>query len=284
MTLDYLPQEMIVNTQEMIGDYESSSVETSISGPSRRRPRISRMYAIVEDKLRIPEIGGCVRRPRLTELLERTKERAGVTLVCGRSGTGKTVLGADFAANYLDPVWYSIEPADTDWRTFANYLAAALCGSSAVDELCESESDGHIGPAKIAEFISRCMQRRERSEAGRPRLLVLDNLHHLYDSAWFPDFFNQLILSNTAGVHVLMLSRTKPPVPLWRLRSKQMLNVIDENVLGFTPTETVRLCDRFGVSSDSVAQAHLRSSGRISKLIAALQETEGVDGKGWAIV
>ena len=34
----------------------------------------------------------------------------------------------------------------------------------------------------------------------------------------------------------------------------------------------VRLCDRLGTSTEKAAQAHLRSGGSISKLIAALDE------------
>ena len=217
-------------------------------------------------------------RPRLTDLLERTKERAGITLMCGRSGTGKSVVAADFSTRYKSSSWYSIEPADTDWSTFSNYFSASLFGDSAVASVVEPEQFATPGPEEIAEFFSRCMRRAEIELDGGYRLLVLDNLHHLFDSDWFPDFFGQLLAARSSSVHVLMLCRSKPPLPLWRLRSKQMLNLIDESVLGFTLAETLRLCDHLGLPTEGVAQAHLRSSGRVSKLVEALNEIAAKPG------
>ena len=285
MSIDYLPQEMMmINTQELIGGFGSSDDVISSSGrPSRRRGRVTRSFSIVDDKLRIPEMSGRVRRPRLTNLLEKAKERCGITLMCGRSGTGKTVVAADLTSRYPNPGWYSIEPADTEWRAFAGYLVAALCGPSAVGELCSKIKD-EVTASDIAEFISKCMRRADSDVDGGCGLLVLDNLHHLYDSDWFPDFFSQLILSRSARIPVLMLCRSKPPLPLWRLRSKQMLNMIDESVLGFTETETVKLCDRLGLPTEKAAQAHLRSSGRVAKLIAELDGGGDTTSKAWNIL
>lgn len=281
MSIDYLPKETMISTQDLLSGAGASSDEYFGTGhPARRRERVTRSFAIVGDKLRIPDMSGLIRRPRVTSLLEKAEERSGITLMCGRSGTGKTVVAADLTSRYPNPAWYSIDPADTNWRTFGGYLAAALCGPSSVGELCDRSSD-EVTAAEIAEFISRCMRRAESDVYGGCRLLVLDNLHHLYDSDWFPDFFNQLILSRSARIPVLMLCRSKPPLPLWRLRSKQMLNMIDESVLGFTQSETVRLCDRLGLPAVRAAEAHLRSSGRISKLIDALADhiSGGVDNR-----
>ncbi len=264
-----------MSTQELIGGFGTvNDGGFGSTGPARKRGRVTRSFAIVDDKLRVPDMSGLVRRPRLTSLLEKAKERAGITLMCGRSGTGKTVVAADLTSRYPNPAWYSIDPADADWRTFAGYLAAALCGPSAVSFLCDKTID-EAGAAEIAEFIALCMRRAESDNENGCRLLVLDNLHHLYDADWFPDFFNQLILSRSAAVPVLMLCRSNPPLPLWRLRSKQMLNMIDESVLGFTQSETVSLCDRLGIPMERIAQAHLRSSGRISRLIAELGSNDG---------
>jgi ATP/maltotriose-dependent transcriptional regulator MalT len=65
-------------------------------------------------------------------------------------------------------------------------------------------------------------------------LIVLDDIHHLFDAHWFGDFFNLLLYSLPAGSHLLMLCRSRPPGPVWRLRSKQMLDVLDERSLPLT--------------------------------------------------
>ena len=267
MTIDYLPHDWSLSIKKP----DVASLEEMLG--LKPIGRVTRPRMIVADKLRIPEINNVVERPRLNELLERTKGQAGATLVCGRAGTGKTVLAAEFSAKHKDPIWYSIEPADTNWEAFSHYLVAALFENTAVlNELADQDADGTIGRAGIAEFLTNCMGRLQRESSGACRLIVLDNVHHLYDAAWFADFFNQLIPSLVPNVHVLMLCRSKPPLPLWRLRSKQMLTVIDESVIGFTPTETTRLCRLRGMSGDVVAQAHRRSGGRLSKLIESLEE------------
>lgn len=232
----------------------------------------SKIRPIVEDKLNIPGLKNALERPHLIDLLKRAEAQAGVTVLCGRAGTGKTLLAAEFCAKHEDPGWYSIEPADTDWETFSTYLTASIFGKAALDDLRGQHAAGPIDRARIAEFLARCMERLhgDMTEAGR--LIVLDNMHHLYDAEWFPDFFNQLILSLVPNVHVLMLCRTKPQLPLWRLRSKQMLNVIDENVLAVTASETLRLCRLRGLEGDLAARAHSVSSGRISTLVESLSQ------------
>ncbi len=270
MTLKYLPHESLVN----------SRVNSSIPKPDtvldipdvRPRAGASKPRPIVGDKLQIPEVKNVITRPRLIDLLDRAEIQAGATVLCGRAGTGKTLLAAEFCEKHQDPVWYSIEPADANWESFSNYLIAAMLGKAALDDPANQHATEPVDQAGIAGFLARCMDGLQRHSRGAYRLIVLDNMHHLYDAAWFPDFFNQLILSLVPNVHVLMLCRSKPQLPLWRLRSKQMLNVIDENMLAITPSETVRLCRLRGLQGDMAAQAHSRSSGRISRLMESLQQ------------
>lgn len=238
----------------------------------RPRPGSSKARLIIDEKLRIPEVKNVLSRSRLIDLLDRAEGLAGATVMCGRAGTGKTLLAAEFCQKHKDPIWYSIEPADTDWESFSNYLIAAIFGKRGVNDNPIQHNAGNPGPAEIAQFLADCMKGLQRESNGACRLIVLDNVHHLYDAAWFPDFFNQLILSLTPNVHVLMLCRSKPQLPLWRLRSKQMLNVIDENVLAVTENETIKLCTLLGLRGEAVAESHFRSSGRISHLMESLQQ------------
>lgn len=266
MTLNYLPHEFLVNGKPSeLNSVGRISGVTSPMGTSKTRP-------IVEDKLRIPALKNALARPRLIDLLKRAEAQAGVTVLCGRAGTGKTLLAAEFCAKHGDPRWYSIEPADTDWETFSTYLTASIFGKAALDDIRGQHAAGPIDRTGIAEFLALCMERLHGEATGAGRLIVLDNMHHLYDAEWFPDFFNQLILSLAPNVHVLMLCRTKPQLPLWRLRSKQMLNVIDESVLAVTASETVRLCRLRGLRGDLATQAHSISSGRISTLVESLRQ------------
>ena len=96
--------------------------------------------------------------------------------------------------------------------------------------------------------------------------MVLDDIQHLFDADWFNDFFTLLLHSLPPDVHLLMLCRSKPPLPLWRLRSKQRLNVIDEKLLAFSPDEAERLYKIHGLPGDVAKKVHRASYGRASKL------------------
>jgi ATP/maltotriose-dependent transcriptional regulator MalT len=68
-------------------------------------------------------------------------------------------------------------------------------------------------------------------------------------------------------VDLLLLCRSKPPNPLWRLRSKQQLDVIDEKTLAFDRNETILLLKQVGHSQAEAARIHAETFGRVSKLL-----------------
>jgi ATP/maltotriose-dependent transcriptional regulator MalT len=109
--------------------------------------------------------------------------------------------------------------------------------------------------------------------------MVIDNVHHLFDAPWFCDFFSLMLHSVTPGSHVLMLCRSRPPAPLWRLRSKQVLNVVDEKLLAFTLPETEEFCRSRGVPISAAPRAHVESFGRASRLIQTLNFSKKKPGK-----
>ena len=100
----------------------------------------------------------------------------------------------------------------------------------------------------------------------KPVLIVLDDIHNVFDCDWFVEFFTTLLYSLPSDVHLLMLSRSNPPVPLWRLRSKQVLGVIDEKLLAFNLEETEKFLKSGSISTEKALQAHRKSFGRISRL------------------
>jgi hypothetical protein len=64
-----------------------------------------------------------------------------------------------------------------------------------------------------------------------------------------------------------MLCRSKPPAPLMRLRSKQMLNLLDEKVIAFDEKETELLLRKRGRSGVNAERARRDSFGRVSKIL-----------------
>jgi ATP/maltotriose-dependent transcriptional regulator MalT len=250
---------------DLPGEIESAELGGQVK-PTLRRQRVSRSAseAIIADKVRIPEAGGTINRPRLVELIEKSVELYGATLISGRAGTGKTVLAADHARRHKNATWHTFEPADSDWREFSNAFVHSLTGRKAGRlKISKIESPDE---ATISELLTYCLGRVARQRRPLPRLIVFDNVHHLFDAPWFGEFFRQLIISLSDDVRLLMLCRSKPSAPLWRLRSKQMLNVIDENVLDFTQSEARRFARQLGLPPDAADEALRASFGRASTL------------------
>jgi LuxR family maltose regulon positive regulatory protein len=225
-------------------------------------------FPIVREKLRIPDVNGLIERPRITNLLDRSRAQFPATLISGRSGTGKTAIAACFAAQYEDVAWYSVESNDNDWSIFARYFAASLQRHDAANG-CDGASPTQD---EIAGYLSRlfCLV-GDPGETEERSIMILDDIHHIFDAPWFDGFFNLLLYSLPPSTHLVLLCRSRPPNPLWRLRSKQILNVLDEKVIAFDPSETASLFRSFGLPIEVADRAQRDSFGRVGKLLESFQ-------------
>lgn len=232
---------------------QSFEVSSCVSNYSSRTSERIHLFA---DKMRIPKFTNNILRPRLIELLKKSSLQNGATLITGRAQTGKSALAAEFAENYERVAWYQIDAAETDWNLFARYF------TSIFDEDFEELKDDS---QEIIVFVEKLFE-RIAEKSGAPVLIVLDDIHNIFDASWFAEFFVSLLYTLTPEQHLVLLSRTKPPQPLWRVRSKQVLGVIDEKLLAFNPDETAELFKKHGIDEDTAARAQKKSYGRISRL------------------
>ncbi len=246
--------------------------ETQVAAWSSRSEAVSHKQEdvhIFSEKLQMPVLDVLVSRPRLDDMLERSMTQFGATLVCGRAGTGKTTVAASYAAKQANSAWYTVEASDTDWSLFSRYFSASLNNRSHSKKRPTGDvTTSEPNPETISEFLSNVFTNaRRRQRSTKPQLIVLDNIHHVFDAEWFNDFFKLLLFSLLPGTHLLLLSRSKPPLPLLRLRSKQLLNVIDEKLLAFNEEETAEFCRLYGHAESTAKRLHQDSFGRISKIV-----------------
>jgi hypothetical protein len=82
-------------------------------------------------------------------------------------------------------------------------------------------------------------------------------------------------------VHVLITCRSLPPTPLWRLRSKQMLRVVEESELAFTLEEAVALFKTYGLSDEHARVAWTHTNGKAA-MISDFACTPGKAGRALA--
>jgi len=101
---------------------------------------------------------------------------------------------------------------------------------------------------------------------NQPLLIVIEDLHLVCDSEWLVPFFGPLLPLLPSNVHMLITSRTIPPAPLWRMRSKQTLSVITEEYLAFTRQEAIELFESYSLSCEHATIALDHTHGRAASL------------------
>lgn len=232
----------------------TNSLEVEAASPAQSKPRDEKIHIFAE-KLRIPPLGDYLPRPRLNELLCKNLSQIGAMLVTGRAGTGKTALAAHCSRGYEETFWFRVEAADSDWNIFSAYLSTML----KINLAEETKKD-------VSLFTESLFSELGEKHRQNSHLIVFDDIHNVFDAVWFDEFFHTALFALAPETHLIFLSRSKPPFPLWRLRSKQVLSVVDEKVLAFDRSEAEIFCKKFNLSPRQTAKFLKESYGRIGKL------------------
>jgi LuxR family maltose regulon positive regulatory protein len=240
---------------------------------------VTKHWKIVQDKIVVPSPTGRIPRPRLEALLSESLKSCTSTIISGRAGSGKTTLAIDFADRSGRAVaWYKVEAPESNLVIFLEYLISSIrrCrpdfgGNELLSLLQEELHASQI--SRLAEVFVFELE----LQAGSPLLVVIEDLHQVCDAEWVVPFFGRLLPLLPADVHMLISSRTMPPTPLWRMRSKQTLSVIHEEALYFTRAEANLLFEHYGLTQEQARIALDHSHGRaaaLSNLAATLQFAE----------
>ena len=238
---------------------DPDSPDAPVAEPPQRQMRLP----LIMSKLRAPAASTAPSQRLLGHLDRSVSDYAG-TLIIGRAGSGKTTLAASFCSRVENALWYSVDAGDADWSVFSEYFRQLM-----LKDLISPRDTSTRTPLELISYVTAAL---EFDSASWPEVMVMDGAHHLFDSGWFAEFFDLLILSLPPPAHVILLSRSKPPGPLWRLRSKQILNVIDERALSLSLAETEDLFERSGLSRCEAIEAHRASygqPGKISRIIGS---------------
>jgi len=237
---------------------------------------------LIHEKIALPDASPRVSRQRLLKLLVENVVCCNATIINGRAGTGKTTLAADFARYAGRPVaWYKVDAADSDLRMFCEYLSTAVgvqrpsMNKETLLQMTETVASDRA--ALLAEaFVFQLSEGR-----SEPLLIVVEDLHLVYDADWVVPFFRRLLPLLPANVHLLITCRSLPPAPLWRLRSKQMLRVLEETELAFNLEEVIALFETYGLGEEPARIAWDRTNGRAAT-VAEFAATPGRAGRAIA--
>jgi len=225
-----------------------------------------------------PRTGG-LPRPHLTHRLQHGLDRT-LTLVSAPAGFGKTTVVAEATGRCGRPTaWLSLDGADSDPSRFLAHVIAALrtveagIGESVLTAL---DAPRLAPPESLVTALVN-----DLADAGG-LVLVLDD-YHAIDSTAVDTILGFLVEYLPPHVHVVIVTREDPPLPLARLRAGGQLTELRAEDLRFTLDESARfLDDTMGLelSKDRVAALDARTEGWIAGLqLAALsmQDRDDLD-------
>jgi LuxR family maltose regulon positive regulatory protein len=235
-----------------------------------------------------------VERKRLYEMLRQGCSLP-LTLVVAPAGWGKSTLVADWLArDAVTAGWVSLDGGDNDPKRFWRYLllAAAQAGSAAGDtalrrlEAAGSDALRDVLPVFVNELAS----------AEAPLILVLDD-YHLVTSARVHTTVATLLDRSPPQLHLMLITRADPPLPLSRLRVRGDLAELRAEDLRFSAGEAAEFfSSRLGplLSERDVLRLLARTEGWAAGLqLAALRLRDRADpadfierltGADWHIV
>jgi LuxR family transcriptional regulator, maltose regulon positive regulatory protein len=232
---------------------------------------------IITSKITIPTDTPPVCRQGLLDALQENLKSCHAAIINGRAGTGKTMVAVDFVRRHVAPAaWYKVDAPDMSLPVFLEYLVASVAqarpgfGRQTLDCWARSSGAGGAevgGEFNIAELAEAFIYDLERQ--AEPLVLVIDDLHLIYDADWVIPFFHHLLPLLPPETHMLILGRGLLPAPMLRLRSKQHLIVITEQTLAFTQTEAEELFSGYGLGAEEARSALLQTGGRAAGLHAA---------------
>ncbi len=188
-------------------------------------------------KLRCPAVPKKhVTRPHLTRILnEGLDTDRYVTLVSAPAGFGKTTCISEWLAELESPnSWLSLEAADNDPVRFLQYFIAALQRISETTgiEIANALQSGQLPPFDV---ISTSLL-NDILDWPECALVILDDFHVIQDR-FILQVLEKLISNSPPTLHLVIITREDPPLPLARLRAHNLLTEIRAADLRFTQSE-----------------------------------------------
>lgn len=249
-----------------------------VLSPSEFSPTVGKALApFLAAKLHLPRP-----RPRLVpraHLVERLVQgvTGPLTLVSAPAGSGKTTLLVQWRTSTHTPVaWLWLEPEDNEPMRFLTYLIAALqmcaphLGARARTLLTFPQP---VDPAIVlAELFNDLLDWQ-----GEDLVLVLDDYHVITGSS-LHQILTQLIEHLPPSIHLILATRSDPPLPLARWRAGGVLTELRMAELRFESAETMTFLEHvmhLHLSPEEISALQSRTEGWIAGLQLAALALQG---------
>jgi LuxR family transcriptional regulator, maltose regulon positive regulatory protein len=227
-------------------------------------------------KLNIPTPGrNLVKRPPLFGKLNEGLSHK-LTLVTAPAGYGKTTLVSDWIVQYKIPTaWYSLDKGDNDPVDFLRYTISGIQNidnAFGLNALKLLKSSGKISPDSIVSLLIN-----EILTIDQNFLLVFDDFH-LIDNQDIFGLVSHFLKHIPGNIHIVILTRSDPPIPVARLRSQQQLVELRSSDLSFSVNDIYTLFSKKlkrTLSMEDVSSLETKTEGWISGLLLTALSMEG---------
>ena len=245
---------------------------------------------LLQTKLYLPPARpNLVPRPRLIERLDEGIRSAKLTLISAPAGSGKTTLLSEWvAAGDRSVAWLSLDKGDNDLVSFLTYLIAALrtINAGIGDDVLSVLQSPQVPPLEllltllINDLSAAPMAGSHKgNDKGCPYVLVLDD-YHVIDAPSVHKSLEFLLDHLPPQLHLVILTREDPPLPLPRLLVQRQMTHIRAQDLRFTVDEVTQFFQHtvgLRLTTQEVAALESRTEGWIAGLQMAALTMQNVE-------
>jgi LuxR family transcriptional regulator, maltose regulon positive regulatory protein len=228
----------------------------------------------IATKILPPRCVGLIQRPRLLDVVSHVQAKR-LSVIKAPAGFGKTSLAVAWADRLSQSgtsvAWLSIDPSDNQVTHFLFHVSHALqhahegVGSPAIDLILETSL---INPQAIVSSLINGL-----AEIDDDVCLFLEDFHAISDPA-IHEAVAWLLRHAPSNFHLVLVTRTEPPLPLPALRAQNQLLEIDAAALRFDLDETRQFLEHEGLGPLDPTQLgllHKRTEGwpAVLRIVAA---------------
>jgi LuxR family maltose regulon positive regulatory protein len=237
-------------------------------------------YPLLTTKLSLPPARlDSIPRSRLGVQLDQALHHS-LTLISAPAGFGKTTLLSNWCQTLSNhsgilTAWLSLDAGDNNVTRFWHYIVAALCTACPELEAQLLPSSRALPQPSAEEFLTTLIN--TLASIPYTLLLALDDYHVISEPA-IHEGFTFLIEHMPPHFHLIITSRTDPPLPLIRWRAQGQLHELHTGDLRFTLTEVgafLRKTMQLNLSQSEVAALDAHTEGWVAGLQLAALSLQG---------
>ena len=281
-------EELTLDQLNAVGQtFAQSTLTTAISAAAPEMTSIAASAPsnlLLDTKLHVPRLrASLVHRSRLIERLQQGMEGT-LLLVSAPAGFGKTTLLAQWLVERgIRAAWLSLSAEDNDPVRFLSYIIAALQTldpSLGINALTLLRASASAPLEAVLAILTNDLANYERGQVA----LVLDD-YHVMTAEPIHRALAYLVEYCPPQLHLVIATRSDPPLPLARLRARGQLTELRAAKLRFAPAEASTFLQEvmgLELSMEAVTTLDDRTEGWIAGLqLAALSVRGRADVTGF---